>query len=311
MDAVRSVHRIEYPVTADLARMPREMLEMICQFLHVQDIVALSCLNKATYESLGQRISSIGIRSIGASLSERRTEDAFAMLGSFCRWLGSASQSLSLDEKLQAWRAAQELAGHAGFSQKQQDEAYRQVCFWACPMSEAPADDMLRLVQDLRASWFCKFFPDGGIFSNARPCRSFTFVSPYLEHRPYWSAPAADAAPAAIPSRHVAWLGTAIETMRLHENLAECSTRWSTVASHLRAAFEETPLFFRITLALDLIECIKRFPQNEKAVLVSHIAPLVHAADAEEKMALMLAVQSVKGPPQQALEPDATACRMM
>lgn len=294
MDAVRSAHRNEYPVSEDLPGMPREMLEMICQFLHARDIVQLSRVNKAVHESLGNRISAIGIRGIGASLSERRAEEAFAMLGSFCQWLGSACQSLLVDEKLHVWRSAQELAGHACFSQTQQDEAYRCLYFWACPTSEEPTDELLRLVQDVRAAWFCTCFPVGGIFANANPCRSFAFVASCLERRPYRETQDTDAAMALIPSRRVAWFGAGIEAIRLHENLAECSTRLSMLASRLAAAFDDTPLFFRITLSLDLIECIKRFPPHERTALLAHVEPLIHVADAEEKCAYEAAVHSIQ-----------------
>lgn len=311
MDAVRSAHRNEYPVSVALDSLPPEVLEMICRFLHVQDVAQLACVNKATHESLGQRVSSIGLRSIGMCLSERRPEEALGMLGSFCEWFVSGSRFLSESSKLDVWRSAQALAGHACFSREQQDEAYRLVYFWACPSSEESGDELLGLLQDVRTAWFCNCFPEGGLFSDAHPSRSFTFIAPYLERRPYWSIPDADAPPSAVPPKHAASLGACIEAIRLGCSLVPCSTRFASVAVRLRAAFEDTPLFFRATLALDLIECIKRFPPEERTVLLPQVEPLIDAADAEEKSTYQLAVYGVRRSLQQQPTADEAMCRIM
>lgn len=311
MDAARFDHRNKYPVSANLESLPPEVLEMICRFLPVQDVMRLSFVSKTTYESFGHRVSDIGIRTIGVSLSERRPEEALSMLGSFCQWFVAGSRALSECDQLGVWREVLALAGHACFSRDQQDQAYRQVYFWACPSSQEPTDDFLRLLHDVRTAWFCECFPEGGIFSDANPSRSFTFIAPYLERRAYWTMPDADAVPSSVPPKQVAWLGACIEAIRLGGSIAPGSPRFSAAALKLRAAFEDTPVFFRVTLALDLIECIKRFPPDERAALLPHVEPLIDAADAEEKSTYLLAVHGARSSLHQQPNADDEMCRLM
>lgn len=310
MHPVQFAHRAEYPFSANLLSIPHEMLEMICHFLSAHDIMHLSCASRSMNESLPQRIAVIGMAGIRKALSERRAGDALAMFGSYCKWLGSSGLRSPLNETLQRWQCAQALAEHAAFGEEEQSFALRQVLFWACPSSLDCADEMLRLVQDIRATWFCKCFPVGAAFEQGNPCQSFRFVAGYLEsgrHR----EPETDLAASASPPKSVAVLGARIEAIRLHDTLSESSKQFALVAATLSEAHGGIQQYFRVTLVLDLIGCIKRFPPEDSLQMLSHIDPLIEAAEAEEKSAYLIAVRGVKARCHRAAVSESDNCRLM
>lgn len=311
MDIVQVTHRTEYPVSADLTSIPLEMLEMICHFLKAEDITCLSRVNSSMNASLSQGICGLGMAGIRKALSERRAADALTMLGDFCKWLGLASGPMSLDEKLQVWQCAQDFAGHACLSEEEQSLALRQVYFWACPSSESSPDEMLRLVQDIRAKWFCKFFPWGTVFVKGNPCKSFKFVAQYLNDGPHPPGQEMGADSNSRPPKSAALLGARIEAIRLHDNLSEGATQFALVASKLSEVRGDIQPFFRVTLALDLIECIKQFAPESALQLLSHIDPLIESAEAEEKSAYLLAVHGVKVRFHRGAASDSEDCRLM
>ena len=105
MDKVQSAQRNEYPYSTELDTIPREMLEMICHFLNAEDVAHLSGVSHSLNMSLSQRAVAIGTTGISKALSEGRADQAFSMLTSFCKWLGSAHVKFSLNEKLQVWKS--------------------------------------------------------------------------------------------------------------------------------------------------------------------------------------------------------------
>lgn len=311
MHLVQFAHRNEYPISANLTSIPHEVLEMICHFLSAQDITHLSLVSSSMNESLPQRIAAIGMAGIRKALSEHRAEDAFAMLGSYCKWLGSSGVRSPLNETLQLWQCAQEVAGHACFSKEEQSFALRQVFFWACPSSDACPDEMLRLVQDIRTTWFCRCFPEGAVFEQGNPCPSFRFVAGYLDGIRHREGTETDLAPSARPPKSVAVLGARIEAIRLHDTLSESSKRFARVATTLGEAHHGIQPYFRVTLVLDLIDCIKQFPPEDSLHLLSHIDPLIEVAEAEEKSAYQMAVHGVKVRFHRCAASESDTCRLM
>jgi hypothetical protein len=311
MDAIKSAHRIEYPINANLTSIPLEILEMICHFLSAEDIAHLSIASKSTNDNLSQRIHATGIAGIRKALSEGRTAEAFPMLGNFCKWLGSVQVQLPLNDTLQTWKVAQEFAGHACFSETEQSQALRQVYFWACRSSNSSADEMLALVQEIRAIWFSRCFPNGSVFIKGNPCKSFSFIAQYLNDGRYQQGQETGDGSYPKPPKSVAWLGASIEAIRLHENPEDNSRQFATVASKIREGYAGIPQQFRVTLVLDLIECIKQFTPEDALLLLPQIDPLIDAAEAEEKSVYQLAVQGVNVRLHRQVAPEPDDCRLM
>ena len=158
MDKVQLAQRNEYPHSIELDSIPRELLEMICHFLNSEDLAQLSGVNHSLNMSLSQRAVEIGKAGIVKALSDGRADQAFSMLTSFCKWLGSAHVQFSLNEKLQIWESLLDCAGHASLIKDQQSSVFRQIYFSACQTTDPVLDEVLQLMQHIRAKWFCKFF---------------------------------------------------------------------------------------------------------------------------------------------------------
>ena len=311
MHKVQTAQRNEYPSSIALDSIPPEMLEMICHFLNAEDIAQLSGVNHSLNISLTQRAIEIGIAGISKALSEGSADRAFSMLSSFCKWLGSAHVQLSLNEKLRIWESLQDFAGHASFSEEQQSLAFRQIYFGACQTSDSEPDEVLQLVQQIRAKWFCKFFPEGSIFIKANPCQSFKFIEQYLRGSQSAGKTGVDTVPMPYPPKSVAWLGACIEAIRLHENSSDCSKQFKVIALKLSEDYEEIPQIYRATLVLDLIECIKQFTPENAVNLLPLIDPITKAVTKEEKTAFDKAIYGVKLHLHKSAAPDAEGCHVM
>ncbi len=311
MDKVQTAQRNEYPSSIALDSIPPEMLEMICHFLNAEDIAQLSGVNHSLNISLSQRAIEIGMAGIGKALSEGRADRAFSMLSSFCKWLGSAHVQLSLNEKLRIWESLQDFAGHASFSEEQQSLAFRQIYFGACQTSDSEPDEVLQLVQQIRAKWFCKFFPEGSIFIKANPCQSFKFIEQYLRGSQSAGKTGVDTVPMPYPPKSVAWLGACIEAIRLHENSSDCSKQFKVIALKLSEDFEEIPQTFRVTLVLDLIECIKQFTPENALNLIPLILPFIKTATEEEMSAYSSALNGVTQRLHRSVVPEEKGCHVM
>lgn len=311
MDKVQPAQRNEYPYSTELDSIPRELLEMICHFLNAEDLAHLSGVNHSLNMSLSQRAVEIGKAGIDKALSDGRVDQAFSMLGSFCKWLSSANLQLPLNEKLRIWECLQDFAGHASFSEVQQSQAFRQIYFSACQTTDSVPDEVLQLVQHIRAQWFCKFFPDGSVFIKAKPCQSFKFLAQYLQGSQSLGKTGVDTVPVPYPPKSVAWLGACIEAIRLHENSSDCSKQFKVIALKLSEDFEEIPQIYRATLVLDLIECIKQFNPEAALNLLPLIDPLTKAATEEEKTAYVKALHGVKLRLHKSAAPDEDQCNVM
>ncbi len=311
MDKVQSAQRNEYPYSIELDSIPREMLEMICHFMNAEDIAHLSGVNHSLNMSLSQRAVEIGKAGIGKALSDGRADQAFSMLTSFCKWLGSAHVQLSLNEKLRVWETLLDFAGHASLSEDQQSLAFRQIYFSACQMTDSVPDEVLQLVQHVHAKWFCKFLPDGSVFINANSCQSFRFVSQYLQVSQSLGNVEMDTVQTASPPKSVAWLGACIESIRLHENSADCSRKFKVIALKLSEDYEEIPEIFRVTLVQDLIECIKQFIPEVALILLPLIEPIIKSATEEEKNAYSRAIHGVKLRLHKSAAPYDDGCHVM
>ena len=293
MDKVQVAQRHEYPHSIELDSIPRELLEMICHFLNSEDLAQLSGVNHSLNMSLSQRAVEIGKAGIGKALSDGRADQAFSMLTSFCKWLGSAHVQLSLNEKLQIWESLLDCAGHASLSKDQQSSAFGQIYFSACQTTDPVPDEVLQLVRHVHAKWFCKFFPDGSVFINANPCQSFRFVSQYLQVSQSLGNEEMDTVQTASSPKSVAWLGACIESIRVHENSSDCSKQFKVIALKLSEDYEEIPQIYRATLVLDLIECIKQFTPEVALNLIPLILPFIKAATEEEMSAYSSALNGV------------------
>lgn len=311
MQPVQYAHRNAYPISADLTSIPREMLEMICQFLSAEDITHLSMASSSMNGSLSQRVAAIGMAGIRKALSERRAEEAFALLGSYCKWLGSSDVRAPVHETLQLWQCVQDVTKHACFSEEEQSLALRQIFFWACPSSDTCPDEMLKLVQDIRAAWFCRCFPEGAIFEQGNPCPSFRFVGRYLDDSRHRDEPETDLVPALKPPKSVAVLGARIEAIRLHDQTEDSGKQFVRVAAALNEGHDGIQQCFRVTLVLDLIDCIKKFAPEDSLPLLSRIDPLIESAEAEEKSAYLLAVHGVRVRFHRDAVSESDNCRLM
>jgi len=311
MDKVQLAQRNEYPHSIELDSIPRELLEMICHFLNSEDLAQLSGVNHSLNMSLSQRAVEIGKAGIVKALSDGRADQAFSMLTSFCKWLGSAHVQFSLNEKLQIWESLLDRAGHASLIKDQQSSAFRQIYFSACQTTDPVLDEVLQLMQHIRAKWFCKFFPDGSVFINANPCQSFKFLTQYLQgSQPLGNAEMA-AVQAASPPKSVAWLGACIEAIRLHDNSSDCSKQFKVIALKLNEDYEEIPQIYRATLVLDLIECIKQFIPEVALNLLPLIDPIIKSASEEEKNAYSRAIHGVKLRLHKSAAPYDDGCHVM
>jgi hypothetical protein len=311
MYKVQPAQRNEYPYSTELDTIPLEILEMICHFLNAEDVAHLSGVNHSLNMSLSQRVVAIGTTDISKALSDGRADQAFSMLTSFCKWLGSAHVKFSLNEKLQVWKSLLDFAGHANLSEDQQSRAFRQIYFSACQTTDPVPDELLQLVQHIRAQWFCKFFPEGSVFIKANPCQSFKFLAHYLQGSQPLGKTGVDTAQTASPPKSVAWLGACIEAIRLHENSSDCSKQFKVIALKLSEDFEEIPQIYRATLVLDLTECIKQFIPKVALNLLPLIDPLIKAATEEEKTAYLKALHGVELRLHKSAAPDEDGCHVM
>jgi hypothetical protein len=136
----------------DTVSFPREALELICHFLDASDVARLARVDRFTYEGLQANIPVIGVAGIAAALARGEADEAARKLSSFCRWLDSASEVLTLDALLRTWQSLQDLASHATFQQEQRDKAFARVFSSAYKKIDA-AEEVLPLLVRIRESW--------------------------------------------------------------------------------------------------------------------------------------------------------------
>jgi hypothetical protein len=265
MDKVQPAQRNEYPYSTELDSIPRELLEMICYFMNAEDIAHLSGVNHSLNMSLSQRAVEIGKAGIGKALSDGRADQAFSMLGSFCKWLSSANLQLPLNEKLRIWECLQDFAGHASFNVDQQSLAFRQIYFSACQTTDPVTDEVLQIALNTYEKWLRKCSPTGLVFNtagNLNTYYSFNYLSQYLERSQSQGNVEVDLGRASSPPKSAALLGACIQAIHLHEDLADCSKLFTVVALKLKNESKEIPMIFRQVLILDLITCASKFPED-------------------------------------------------